>query len=30
MSAKLPTLAEMVTLLGRQFDSLPYQRAGRI
>jgi len=28
MSAKLPTLDEMVTLLGRQFDSLPDQRAG--
>jgi len=28
MSAKLPTLDEMVTLLGRQFDNLPDQRAG--
>lgn len=28
MSAKLPTLDEMITLLGRQFDNLPDQRAG--
>jgi hypothetical protein len=28
MNAKLPTLDEMVTLLGRQFDSLPDPRAG--
>ena len=28
MNAKLPTLDEMVTRLGRQFDSLPDSRAG--